>query len=73
VDIYIHSLTRLHGVVLNYLSKGTTLLYLYAYLSLLLFNTIYWKSPGIISSVSYPSPAFSIPYLYIVPFWSYLN
>jgi hypothetical protein len=25
VDLYIHSLIRLHGVVLNYLSTGTTL------------------------------------------------
>jgi hypothetical protein len=29
VDLYIHSPTRLHGVVLNELSTGTTLPYLF--------------------------------------------
>jgi hypothetical protein len=28
VDLYIHSPIRLHGVVLNWLSRGTTLRYL---------------------------------------------
>jgi hypothetical protein len=29
MDLYIHSPIRLHGVMLNYLSTGTTLPYLY--------------------------------------------
>jgi hypothetical protein len=29
MDLYIHSPKRLHGVVLNWLSTGTTILYLF--------------------------------------------
>jgi hypothetical protein len=68
VDLYIPSLTRLHGVVLNYLSMGTTLpsFYLYRFLTSFSspFQRYYFSNPFWLQSNVKHLPIYLLPLTY---------